>query len=47
MYFGNYVLGKTWLDIWLKSLLSEEPLTGNMVNGPKYCCNPKHHRYLI
>ena len=39
MYFQNYGLRKTWLDICLKSLVSKETLTGNMVNGPKHCCN--------
>ena len=36
MYFRNYGLGKTWLDKSLKSPFSEDPLTGNVVNGPKY-----------
>ena len=39
MYFGNYGLRKTWLDICLKSPVSKDPLTGNMVNEPKYFCN--------
>ena len=39
MYFRNYGIRKTWLDICLKSLVLEEPLTGNMVNAPKHCCN--------
>ena len=33
MYFRNYVLPKTWLDICLKNQLLEDPLTGNMVNA--------------
>ena len=37
MYFGNYRQRKTWLEKCLKSLVSEEPLTSNMVNGPKNC----------
>ena len=37
MYFGNYKLRKTWLDICLKSPVSEDPLRNNMVNGPKNC----------
>ena len=37
MYFRTYGLGKTWLDKCLKSAVSEEPWTGNMVNGPKHC----------
>ena len=35
MYFRNYGLRKTWLDKCLKIPYSDEPLTGNMVNGPK------------
>ena len=30
---------KTWLDICPKSPVSKDPLTGNMVNGFKHCCN--------
>ena len=37
--FRNYGLGITWEDICVKSLVSEDPLTGNMVNGPRNCCN--------
>ena len=39
MYFRNKGLRKTWLDICLKSPVSKDPLTGNMVNGPKHCCD--------
>ena len=39
MYFWNYGLQKTWLDICLKSPVSEEPLKGNMGNGRKHCWN--------
>ena len=39
MYFRNYTLRKKWLDICLNSPVSEDPLKGNMVNGPKHCCN--------
>ena len=35
MYFRNYRLRKRWLDIWLKSPVSEDPLTGKTLNGPK------------
>ena len=37
MYFRNYRLPKTQLDICLKSPLSEDPLKRNTVNGNKYC----------
>ena len=36
MYFGNYRLGKTWLDKWLKSPISEDPSGGDIANEPKY-----------
>ena len=36
MYFGNYGLRKTWLDICVRRPVSEDPLTGNMVNWPKH-----------
>ena len=39
MYFRNYGIQKTWLDICLKSPVSVEPLTGNMEKRPKRCCN--------
>ena len=42
MHFGIYGLRKMWLDIWVKSPFSEEPLRGNMVDGPKHCCNLNH-----
>ena len=35
MYFENYGLRKTWLDICQKSLVSKDSLTGNMVNDSK------------
>ena len=36
-FFRNYALQKTWLDIYPKSPVSKDPLTGNMVNGLKHC----------
>ena len=36
MHFPNYGLQKTWCDKYLKSPVSEDPSTGNMVNGPKH-----------
>ena len=39
MKFSTYGLKKKWLDICLKSLLSEDPQTSNMVNGLKHCIN--------
>ena len=37
MNFRNHGLEKTWLDKCLKSPVLEDPLTSNMVNGPKHC----------
>ena len=37
MYFLTYGLRKTWLDKFLKSPVSEDPFTSNMVNGAKDC----------
>ena len=37
MSFWTYELGKTWLRKCLKSPVSEDPSTSNMVNKPKHC----------
>ena len=37
MYFGNYKMSKTCLDYSLKSAVSEDPLTLNMLKGPNNC----------
>ena len=37
MYFGTEELRKTWLDKCLKSPVSEDPSTSNMVNRTKCC----------
>ena len=34
MHFRTYGLRTRWLDKCLKSPVSEDPSTGNMVNGP-------------
>ena len=39
IYFRDYALRKTWLDICPKSPVSKAPLTGNMRNGFKHCCD--------
>ena len=39
MHFGNYGFQKTLLDKCLKSRISEDPSTINMVNRMKQCCN--------
>ena len=47
MYFRNYGLGKPWLDKYLKSPFSEDPLKSNMGNGPKHCLNLKNRTFGI
>ena len=47
MYFRNYGLRKTWLDNCLESPVSEDPSTGNRVNGPKNCCNLKDSTFTM
>ena len=36
MYFFSFVVRKTWLDKCLKTTVSEDPLTSNMVNGSNH-----------
>ena len=38
---------KTWLDKCLKSPVSEDPLTSNMVNVSNYCLNLHHNTFII
>ena len=38
---------KTWLEKFLKSHVSEDPLTGNMVNGLKQCSKLKDSTFTI
>ena len=47
MYFWTYVLPKTWLDNCLKSPVSEDPSTSDMVNGPKHCWNLNDSTFTI
>ena len=47
MDFWTYGLRKTWLDKCLKSPVSEDPLTSNMVNGPKHCWNLNDGTFTI
>ena len=37
MYLSTYILRKTWLDKCLRSLVSEDSSTSNMINTPKHC----------
>ena len=47
MYCWIYGLWKTWLDDFLKTLISEDPLTSNMGNGLKHCWNHKGSTFTI
>ena len=47
MYFINYRLGKTWLDIRLKSCNSDDTSTDKMANGSKHCCNLNESTFTI
>ena len=47
IYFRNYALRKTWLDICPRSPVSKDPLTGNMVNGFKHCCDLENSTVTI
>ena len=38
---------KRWLGKCLKSLVSEDPSTSNMVNVPKYCPNLHHMTFIL
>ena len=47
MYFSTYGLQKTWLEECLKSPVSEDPSTTNIVNGPKHCSKLNDSTYTI
>ena len=47
MYSRHYELRKTWLDKCLKSLVSEDPLTSNVVQGPIHCFNLNDSTFTI
>ena len=47
MYFWTYGHGKMWLDKCLKSPVSEDPLTSNMLNVPKHCLNLNGSTFTI
>ena len=38
---------KTWLDNSLKSLVSDDPLTRNIINVPKHCWSPHQSTFII
>ena len=47
MYFWTYGLQKSWLGKCLKSPLSEDSSTSNMVNGPEGCWNLMDRTFTI
>ena len=47
MYFRNYGLPKTWLDLCLERPVSEDPTKRNMVNAPKHCSNLRDTSFTI
>ena len=47
MCLRNSGLRKTWLDKSLKSPVSDNRFTGNLVNGPKHCFNVNHRTVPI
>ena len=47
MHFLIYGLRNTSLKKCLKSPVSEEPLTSDMVNGSKHCWNRKDSNFVI
>ena len=47
MYIWTYRLRKSWLDKCLKSPVSKDLLTSNMLNGPKKCWNLNDSTFTI
>ena len=47
MYFRSYGLRKTWLDKCLKSPVSEDHSTGNVLNGSKHYVNLNDSAFTI
>ena len=47
MYFRNYRLRIKWLDKCLRSSVSEDPSTGDLVNRPKHCLNLNASTFTI
>ena len=47
MSFRNAGLRKPWLDRYLKSPVSENPLKSIMINGPKHCSNLNNSTFGI
>ena len=47
MCFWTYALRNTWLDKRLKSAVSKDPSTSDMVNGRKDCWNLNDSNFII
>ena len=47
MYFQNFELRKKWVDKYLKTTVSEDPSTSNMVNEPKHIWNLDDSMFTI
>ena len=47
MYFRKYGLRKKRLEKCRRSPVSQDPLTGNIVNGPKRCFNLNYSTFTI
>ena len=47
MYLRKYRLRKTWSDKCLKNRISEDPLTEDLENVSKHCCNVKDSIFTI
>ena len=47
MSFGIYRLRNTSLNKFLKSSVSEDPSTSDMVNGPKHCSKLNNSTFTI
>ena len=47
MYFQNFGLRKTWLEKYLKMLVSEDLSRSNMLNALKHCLNMHSSTFKI
>ena len=47
MYFQNYRVRKTWFNKCLKSPISADPSSANMVNRLKHSFNPHKSTFTI
>ena len=47
MDIRNFALRKTWLDSYLESPVSMDPLTSNIVNRPNHCPNLNSNTFTV